>query len=92
MELDPTFDSVCRKNFSARKPAAASAQLMGPWRTVNAASPAGLRDCRMCLEACPEGAIRRIELADGGFEYVADDPYCIGCSICAGSWSMITVD
>lgn len=55
------------------------------------------RDCRMCLEACPEGAIRRVELADGGFEYVADDPYCIGCSICAGIcpcgiWSMTTVD
>lgn len=42
------------------------------------------RDCEMCLEACPEGAIRRVEVAAGGFEYVSDDHYCIGCGICAG--------
>jgi NADPH-dependent glutamate synthase beta subunit-like oxidoreductase/Pyruvate/2-oxoacid:ferredoxin oxidoreductase delta subunit len=41
------------------------------------------RDCSMCLEACPEGAIRRIE-KEGGFEYVSDDHLCIGCGICAG--------
>ncbi len=42
------------------------------------------RDCSMCLEACPEGAIRRVETAEGGFEYVSDDHLCIGCGICAG--------
>ncbi|ALC17812.1 4Fe-4S ferredoxin [Desulfuromonas soudanensis] len=42
------------------------------------------RDCSMCLEACPEGAIRRIEKADGAFEYLSDDHLCIGCGICAG--------
>jgi Fe-S-cluster-containing hydrogenase component 2 len=42
------------------------------------------RDCSMCLEACPEGAIRRVELADGRFEYVSDDHLCIGCGICSG--------
>ena len=42
------------------------------------------RDCSMCLEACPEGAIRRVETAGGGFEYVSDDHLCIGCGICAG--------
>jgi len=42
------------------------------------------RDCSMCLEACPEGAIRRIEKAGGGFEYLSDDHLCIGCGICAG--------
>jgi Pyruvate/2-oxoacid:ferredoxin oxidoreductase delta subunit len=42
------------------------------------------RDCGMCLEACPEGAIIREEKEDGAFEYVADDKYCIGCGICAG--------
>jgi heterodisulfide reductase subunit A-like polyferredoxin len=42
------------------------------------------RDCSMCLEACPEGAIRRIEKANGDYEYVSDDHLCIGCGICAG--------
>jgi NADPH-dependent glutamate synthase beta subunit-like oxidoreductase/Pyruvate/2-oxoacid:ferredoxin oxidoreductase delta subunit len=42
------------------------------------------RDCYMCLEACPEGAIRRVELADGKHQYVSDDHVCIGCGICAG--------
>lgn len=42
------------------------------------------RDCEFCLEACPEGAIRRIEPEEGGFEYVSDDHLCIGCGICSG--------
>lgn len=42
------------------------------------------RDCSMCLEACPEGAIRREEKEDGSFEYISDDNYCIGCGICVG--------
>lgn len=42
------------------------------------------RDCSMCLEACPEGAIVREEKEGGAFEYRSDDKYCIGCGICAG--------
>jgi NADPH-dependent glutamate synthase beta subunit-like oxidoreductase/Pyruvate/2-oxoacid:ferredoxin oxidoreductase delta subunit len=42
------------------------------------------RDCSMCLEACPEGAIRRVEKEDGAYEYVSEDHLCIGCGICAG--------
>ncbi|MRR57122.1 MAG: FAD-dependent oxidoreductase [Deltaproteobacteria bacterium] len=42
------------------------------------------RDCSMCLETCPEGAIVRTEKEDGTVEYISDDKYCIGCSICAG--------
>jgi NADPH-dependent glutamate synthase beta subunit-like oxidoreductase/Pyruvate/2-oxoacid:ferredoxin oxidoreductase delta subunit len=42
------------------------------------------RDCSMCLEACPEGAIRRLEKADGSFEYLSDDHVCIGCGVCSG--------
>jgi len=42
------------------------------------------RDCKMCLESCPEGAIVRTEKEDGSYEYKSDDKYCIGCGICAG--------
>ncbi|MFR3459068.1 MAG: hypothetical protein ACLTTU_12625 [Bilophila wadsworthia] len=30
------------------------------------------RDCRMCLESCPEGAISRETLAGGAYRYVSD--------------------
>ena len=42
------------------------------------------RDCKMCLESCPEKAISRVEKADGSWEYVSDSDRCIGCGICAG--------
>ncbi|CUH95789.1 hypothetical protein P22_1869 [Propionispora sp. 2/2-37] len=42
------------------------------------------RDCHMCEKSCPERAITRKTLPDGGFEYVSDSKRCIGCGICAG--------
>lgn len=42
------------------------------------------RDCKYCLEICPEQAITRNSDEDGSFEYVSDPDKCIGCGICAG--------
>lgn len=42
------------------------------------------RDCKMCLESCPEKAITRIENPDGSWQYVSNPEKCIGCGICAG--------
>lgn len=42
------------------------------------------RDCHMCMKSCPENAISRVTLPEGGYEYVSDDTKCIGCGICAG--------
>ncbi|MDR1856599.1 MAG: FAD-dependent oxidoreductase [Desulfovibrio sp.] len=42
------------------------------------------RDCGMCLASCPEKAIDRKELPEGGFEYVSRSDRCIGCGVCAG--------
>ena len=42
------------------------------------------RDCKMCLESCPEKAIARTEQADGSYTYISDPAKCIGCGICAG--------
>nr|WP_320113995.1 FAD-dependent oxidoreductase [uncultured Desulfuromonas sp.] len=56
----------------------------GREETTRCISCGTCRDCSMCLEACPEAAIRRIEGPNGTFEYVSDDHVCIGCGICAG--------
>lgn len=51
------------------------------------------RDCGICVEICPETAIRRMALLDGGYEYVVDETLCIGCGFCAqacpcGVWDL----
>ena len=51
------------------------------------------RDCSLCVEVCPQGAISRRETKTS-FEYVVDGELCIGCSFCAGAcpcgvWNVI---
>jgi NADPH-dependent 2,4-dienoyl-CoA reductase/sulfur reductase-like enzyme/Pyruvate/2-oxoacid:ferredoxin oxidoreductase delta subunit len=43
------------------------------------------RDCGICVAACPENAIERIETEAGHFEYRVDGQRCIGCGFCAGA-------
>jgi len=52
------------------------------------------RDCGVCETICPEAAISRHELPDGGFEMVVDPERCIGCGFCAGAcpcgiWNLV---
>ena len=42
------------------------------------------RDCKICLNSCPEKAITRIQHDEGSWEYVSDESKCIGCGICVG--------
>lgn len=41
------------------------------------------RNCKMCLNSCPQGAIERVE-TESGFAYISDPKKCIGCGICSG--------
>ena len=43
------------------------------------------RDCGICAAVCPYSAIRRVETAEGDYEYVVDAERCIGCGFCAGA-------
>ncbi len=52
------------------------------------------RDCGICVNMCPESAIRRAEGDGDEFEYVVDADRCIGCGFCAGAcpcgiWDLI---
>jgi NADPH-dependent glutamate synthase beta subunit-like oxidoreductase/ferredoxin len=51
------------------------------------------RDCGLCVEICPQGAITRVDLGREKFEMVSNAELCIGCGFCAqacpcGIWSM----
>ena len=55
------------------------------------------RDCYICDTLCPQNAIKRNELPDGGFERVVDPDKCIACGFCAdscpcGIWDMKNPD
>jgi len=52
---------------------------------TNCASCGACRDCGLCEEICPQNAIFRRTLSDGGFEYAVDEERCIGCGFCAGA-------
>jgi len=52
------------------------------------------RDCGICVAACPESAISRVETDKDKFEYAVDPERCIGCGFCAGAcpcgiWNLI---
>jgi NADPH-dependent glutamate synthase beta subunit-like oxidoreductase/glutamate synthase domain-containing protein 3/NAD-dependent dihydropyrimidine dehydrogenase PreA subunit len=52
------------------------------------------RDCGICVNICPQAAIRREERDGGDYAYVVDDALCIGCGFCAGAcpcgvWSFV---
>jgi NADPH-dependent glutamate synthase beta subunit-like oxidoreductase/NAD-dependent dihydropyrimidine dehydrogenase PreA subunit len=55
------------------------------------------RDCGLCIEICPKGAISRVEPNSGGFEMIVDPEKCIGCGFCAGAcpcgiWNLVEND
>ena len=45
----------------------------------------GCRDCRICVNSCPEQAIRRVDDEEGKGRYVSDGTECIGCGLCAAA-------
>ncbi|MBW1866703.1 MAG: FAD-dependent oxidoreductase, partial [Deltaproteobacteria bacterium] len=52
------------------------------------------RDCMICVAACPQAAISRIENQNDDFEYVVDADRCIGCGFCTGAcpcgiWNLV---
>jgi NADPH-dependent glutamate synthase beta subunit-like oxidoreductase/glutamate synthase domain-containing protein 3/NAD-dependent dihydropyrimidine dehydrogenase PreA subunit len=52
------------------------------------------RDCGLCVEICPQSAIRREAEGLSGYEYVVDPDRCIGCGFCAGAcpcgvWNLV---
>ncbi|MCP3924975.1 MAG: FAD-dependent oxidoreductase [Desulfobacterales bacterium] len=48
------------------------------------ASCGSCRDCGICVQACPQTAIARVDKGKD-FEYTVDDNKCIACGFCAGA-------
>ncbi len=81
-EMIPQW-KLSKEVFKPRK--RASFQIIDACEEVHRCISCGTcRDCSMCLETCPEGAIARQEKLDGSYEYISDEQYCIGCGLCAG--------
>ncbi|TYT75233.1 FAD-dependent oxidoreductase [Desulfobotulus mexicanus] len=49
------------------------------------ASCGNCRDCGICVELCPGGAISRKDLGKNSFSYEVDAERCIACGFCAGA-------
>jgi ferredoxin len=60
------------------------------------------RDCDICVNICPQGAIARVPLdshegegnSNGDFEMIVNPELCIGCGFCAGAcpcgiWTLV---
>jgi NADPH-dependent glutamate synthase beta subunit-like oxidoreductase/glutamate synthase domain-containing protein 3/ferredoxin len=61
------------------------------------ASCGSCRDCGICVAACPQTAISRIEDKNNEFEYIVNADRCIGCGFCAGAcpcgvWDLVEND
>ncbi|MEJ2184076.1 MAG: FAD-dependent oxidoreductase [Nitrospirota bacterium] len=84
------YDKVRREYYEVCR-----GEAFSPEREANACmSCATCRDCRMCEATCYWGAISRVDLGGGAYEYVVDDEKCIGCGFCAGVcpcgvWEMV---
>ena len=97
-EVAPTIEKLIERNRLVPQyfDSVHRSEILGACHDVDRCISCGTcRDCRLCLDSCPEKAISRLQKDDNTIEYVSDYHKCIGCSICAGVcpcgiWSMVT--